>query len=297
MLKRLALTSIGLVFLAAPLFASADSTCPTLSHTLARGSRGNDVVQLQQFLIAQGSLQSGLATGYFGVLTEASVRSWQSKNGVDAVGIVGPKTRATIAKMCNTKQSTPGKQSTDTKTPTIAKVPRPLLQKFDTMKNATVKECSRTGGYSTLYVLTGELNGVRTVIPYSFGSDSSAVDASYEDFLSKDCSFTNIDIAQIVRPREVQIPSAVLSYYNAISKELWGRSIDVCEKGNKVVYKVEAGGGYTSEHTYFTSEGTRLGSNNYLDAYAPGDGPTIGFNDSGYLCDLLLRAPKQTDVQ
>src|SRR3990167_8948396 len=102
MLKRLALTSIGLVFLAAPLFASADSTCPTLSRTLARGSRGNDVVQLQQFLIAQGSLQSGLATGYFGVLTEASVKSWQSQNGVDSIGIVGPKTRAAIARACGT---------------------------------------------------------------------------------------------------------------------------------------------------------------------------------------------------
>ena len=101
MLRRIAFASIGLVFVLSPLVASADSTCPTISRSLSRGSRGSDVIQLQQFLIAQGYLQSGLATGYFGAMTEASVKSWQSQNGVDAVGIVGPKTRAAIARRCS----------------------------------------------------------------------------------------------------------------------------------------------------------------------------------------------------
>src|SRR3989338_2064368 len=95
------ITAAALFF---PLAASAltdAGSCPNIAYALSRGSRGTDVVQLQQFLIAQGSLQSGLATGYFGAMTEASVKSWQSQNGVDAVGIVGPKTRAAIARRCS----------------------------------------------------------------------------------------------------------------------------------------------------------------------------------------------------
>jgi len=52
---------------------------------LKKGSRGDDVKVLQQFL--------GLsADGIFGSGTEASVKNWQVTNGLTADGIVGPKT-------------------------------------------------------------------------------------------------------------------------------------------------------------------------------------------------------------
>tara|TARA_R110000851_G_scaffold287988_2_gene442059 strand:+ start:146 stop:1030 length:885 start_codon:yes stop_codon:yes gene_type:complete len=52
---------------------------------LKKGSRGEDVKVLQQFL--------GLtADGIFGSGTEASVKNWQVTNGLVADGIVGPKT-------------------------------------------------------------------------------------------------------------------------------------------------------------------------------------------------------------
>ena len=81
--------------------------CPNLARTLVRGSRGADVTALQTFLISRGHM-SGTATGYFGVLTEASVQKFQAEQGVvnsgsartTGYGSVGGKTRAAIARLC-----------------------------------------------------------------------------------------------------------------------------------------------------------------------------------------------------
>src|SRR3989344_7453384 len=61
--------------------APVSVVCPNLARTLVRGSRGADVTALQTFLIARGHM-SGTATGYFGVLTEASVQKFQAEQGV-----------------------------------------------------------------------------------------------------------------------------------------------------------------------------------------------------------------------
>ncbi|MDE2001729.1 MAG: peptidoglycan-binding protein [Patescibacteria group bacterium] len=61
---------------------------------LSRGSRGADVTDLQNFLTDQGAY-SGPATGYFGPLTEAAVKKFQSDNDIaPAAGYFGPLTRA-----------------------------------------------------------------------------------------------------------------------------------------------------------------------------------------------------------
>lgn len=83
------------------------ASCPTLVRTIGLGARGGDVTALQEFLRARGLLQSE-ATGYFGALTEAAVRTFQSVEGVvssgDAAstgfGVVGTRTRAAIATRC-----------------------------------------------------------------------------------------------------------------------------------------------------------------------------------------------------
>lgn len=62
---------------------------------LAIGSSGTDVVELQHKLTAEG-VYGGPITGYFGVLTEAGVRSYQAKYGIEQVGSVGPITRAAL---------------------------------------------------------------------------------------------------------------------------------------------------------------------------------------------------------
>ncbi len=122
MYKRL-IISLGITLLILPVFVFA-AECPNLypstgsthspqagsgqARNLSFGSRGQDVVELQNFLIAQGDLAAGNNTGYFGKLTEAAVKSFQKRNDIvssgtpktTGYGAVGPKTRAKIARVC-----------------------------------------------------------------------------------------------------------------------------------------------------------------------------------------------------
>ena len=86
--------------------------CPNLLRTLSRGSRGSDVISLQQFLIAQGFLSSDSATGFFGSMTEVAVQRWQAGNSIvsnggaasTGYGVVGARTRSAIMARCNSAQ-------------------------------------------------------------------------------------------------------------------------------------------------------------------------------------------------
>jgi hypothetical protein len=76
--------------------SSAIAAAPsTITHTLAKGWTGPEVSTLQR-LLAKLDHFTAQFTGYFGPLTEQSVKSFQSENGLAAVGIVGPKTRALL---------------------------------------------------------------------------------------------------------------------------------------------------------------------------------------------------------
>src|SRR3989344_228391 len=77
----------------------------TFNTNLTVGSRGTDVVSLQQFLVAKGFLQMppNVAYGYFGQLTRAAVAAWQKTNGIaPAAGYFGPISRAAIVTETNT---------------------------------------------------------------------------------------------------------------------------------------------------------------------------------------------------
>ncbi|MBI2086890.1 MAG: peptidoglycan-binding protein [Candidatus Zambryskibacteria bacterium] len=64
-----------------------------ITRALAKGATGDDVKQLQEFLkTIPGVYPEGLVTGYFGPLTEQAVRRLQEKEGIEAIGIVGPRT-------------------------------------------------------------------------------------------------------------------------------------------------------------------------------------------------------------
>src|SRR3989344_3470850 len=90
--------------------STSSNSCPNLYRTLSRGSRGSDVISLQQFLIAQGLLSSDSATGFFGSMTESAVQRWQAQNSIVAYGdanttgygVIGARTRAAIAARCGT---------------------------------------------------------------------------------------------------------------------------------------------------------------------------------------------------
>ena len=91
--------------------STSSNSCPNLYRALSRGSRGSDVISLQQFLIAQGLLSSDSATGFFGSMTEAAAQRWQAQNSVvsygDAnttgYGVIGARTRVAIAARCGTR--------------------------------------------------------------------------------------------------------------------------------------------------------------------------------------------------
>ena len=76
------------------------------TQTLTVGSSGVGVTQLQTTLINLGLLQQGLATGYFGPLTEAAVEKYQGENGISPIGIVGPLTRAQLNAQLSSPQNT-----------------------------------------------------------------------------------------------------------------------------------------------------------------------------------------------
>ena len=68
-----------------------------LTHSLVRGSSGDEVKTLQEFLKQFPDIYpEGLVTGYFGPLTEAAVKKFQERQQIETVGAVGPKTLSKI---------------------------------------------------------------------------------------------------------------------------------------------------------------------------------------------------------
>ncbi len=64
---------------------------------LAKGAQGDEVTQLQEILKQDPEVYpEGNITGFFGPATEAAVRRFQEKHKIEALGIIGPKTRAKL---------------------------------------------------------------------------------------------------------------------------------------------------------------------------------------------------------
>jgi hypothetical protein len=85
--------------------ASADAQTYTFTRSLSQGARGADVMNLQKVLnmcadtqvSASGVGSSGKETQTFGPATKAAVMKWQTKVGVNPIGIFGPASRAAYA--------------------------------------------------------------------------------------------------------------------------------------------------------------------------------------------------------
>ena len=92
------------------------------TKNLSKGMKDAEVTTLQQVLKTDSSVYpEGLVTGYFGSLTEAAVKKFQAKYGIDQVGTVGPATRAKLnALYCGTAQQTGSPSGSPTATPVVA---------------------------------------------------------------------------------------------------------------------------------------------------------------------------------
>lgn len=160
MLRKLAVSGIGLLLLASPAVVTAQSadvqsqiasllaqikqlqalivqlqngsqsnSCVDLNNTLTLGSTGSDVTNLQNYLIAKGDLDAQYSTGYYGFITAQAVGKLQMNLGLvasasdTAFGIMGPKTRAAVA--CS-GTVTPPNNGTFTATPTSGAAPLTL---------------------------------------------------------------------------------------------------------------------------------------------------------------------------
>lgn len=71
--------------------------------TLKNGSKGSDVITLQNSLNEKG--YNLVADGIFGLNTENAVKAFQKTNGLDADGIVGPKTWLALGVTTQTSSS------------------------------------------------------------------------------------------------------------------------------------------------------------------------------------------------
>lgn len=91
-------TGGGIVNTGTPRFDSS-SICTRITTTLREGQRSSVVVGLQDALASVGVF-SGSSTGYFGPATAASVRQFQSVNGISPTGVVGSETATALYQAC-----------------------------------------------------------------------------------------------------------------------------------------------------------------------------------------------------
>lgn len=81
---------ILMMLICLPIFAHAE-----IKSDLKTGSKGSEVIELQNFLINKGFL-NGEASGNYFSLTRKAVISFQLANGIRGTGLVGPMTRNKI---------------------------------------------------------------------------------------------------------------------------------------------------------------------------------------------------------
>lgn len=88
---------------------------------LKQGIRGEDVKQLQEFLMEQGFLKIGIATGYYGILTKQGLAKYQRSVGLKPNGIFDASTREYINSLLIERT-----EAQAISTPTIEAVPVPV---------------------------------------------------------------------------------------------------------------------------------------------------------------------------
>lgn len=139
------LVAVMTLVMSAPALASAEIINRELEITM----RGTDVSAMQTFLANDPTLYpQGLVTGYFGFLTKSAVSNFQSRNGISAVGRVGPVTLPVLNyQMANGTQT-----GADVYAPLITSV---QINTFNT--SATIAWTTREASQGKLYYSTSPI--------------------------------------------------------------------------------------------------------------------------------------------
>lgn len=159
------------------------TTSSCFTKTLQVGSTGTEVTALQNALKGDATIYpEGLTTGYFGSLTEAAVKKFQAKYGIDQVGIVGPVTRAKLNSLyCST---------TPTPTPSGSVIPTPVAG------GLSVTLASDTPAATSVI---DDSTGAQALAPFAkfaFTAGSGAVQVTTVKLLRSGIS-TNSDVSNI----------------------------------------------------------------------------------------------------
>ena len=102
--------------------------------TISYGSSGSDVKKLQETLNNHG--YSLAVDGQFGSKTQAAVRDYQKKHGLQVDGIVGVKTWGSLNSKSSSKTSSTGNKKQSAAAPSLKNTPRPEYKKSDEVKSA-----------------------------------------------------------------------------------------------------------------------------------------------------------------
>jgi hypothetical protein len=88
---------------------SNSGSCVSISRNLSLGSRGSDVLSLQQFILTRNYPGSGswMLTGYYGTATRAGVIDFQIDARLPQTGIVDGATRSALMQSCGSGYTQP----------------------------------------------------------------------------------------------------------------------------------------------------------------------------------------------
>ncbi len=213
--------------------SKTEATAAIYSYTqnLTVGSRGDDVVALQQVLIGGGYLKISEPTTYFGLLTKAALAAWQKDNSISpASGYFGPVTRTKVAESATVSTNA-------TATSNISAVSSLADGDLSATFIKTYHLRDNTDGFSVFpingggYLLTGETvwdGGMAAPYPYAVKIDAKGNKQWTRDFSSSSNALGELSSSYIGRlaaettDGNIITASDVVDFVDENVKEIYG---------------------------------------------------------------------------